>query len=40
MKKYAGVIISANGEGVMLREPKSLYENGRSHSVLKYKVFI
>jgi len=26
------------GEGIVLRKPKSFYEHGRSHSVLKYKT--
>ena len=38
MKQYAEVIVSMGGEGVMVRKPYSLYENGRSHSVFKYKV--
>lgn len=38
MRHYAEAIIGLGGEGVMLREPSSLYENGRSHSVLKFKV--
>ena len=27
------------GEGIMLRQPKSLYENCRSHTLLKVKFF-
>jgi len=38
MDKYTQEIIQSGGEGVVLRKPNSLYENGRSHSVLKYKV--
>jgi len=40
MVSFTNTIIGAGGEGSMLRKPNSLYENGRSHSVLKYKVFI
>lgn len=29
----------SGGEGLMLREPKSVYENGRSHTLLKVKSF-
>lgn len=38
MKAYASTIFDKGGEGVMIRKPSSMYENGRSHSVLKYKV--
>jgi len=38
MKEYAEKIVERGGEGVVLRAPGSLYENGRSHSILKYKV--
>lgn len=38
MKNYAEVVISNRGEGVMVRKPSSVYENFRSHSILKYKV--
>ena len=38
MNGYSKQIIIGGGEGVMLRKPRSLYENGRSHSVLKFKV--
>jgi len=37
METYAALIMEDKGEGVMLRMPLSLYEHGRSHSVLKYK---
>ena len=39
MLKYAETIILGGGEGVMLRKPTSAYENGRSHSIVKYKVY-
>ena len=38
MKNYSDVILSEGGEGVILRKPKSLYENGKSENLLKYKV--
>lgn len=38
MLKISAQIIVEGGEGVMLRKPRSLYELGRSHSILKYKV--
>jgi hypothetical protein len=31
-------VISNKGEGVMLREPRSVYQGGRSKSLRKYKV--
>lgn len=38
MKQYTAKIVGERGEGVMLRKPRSFYENGRSLSVVKYKV--
>lgn len=38
LKKYFNEIVKKGGEGVMLREPGSLYTQGRSTSVRKYKV--
>lgn len=32
-------IVKLNGEGLMLRDPRSKYENRRSHSMLKVKEF-
>ena len=32
------VVIEGGGEGLVLRKPKSLYENGRSPFLLKIKV--
>ena len=31
-------VISDRGEGLMAMEPRSFYEHGRSHSILKFKV--
>jgi DNA ligase-1 len=39
LKEYFDGIIAKGGEGVMLREPKSMYKAGRSHSLRKYKQF-
>lgn len=33
-------IINDEGEGVVFRRPGSLYEHGRSTSLVKYKVFL
>jgi len=38
METYARAITAGGGEGVILRKPQSLYENGRSHLLLKYKT--
>lgn len=32
-------IIKKGGEGLMIRQPQSKYENGRSHTLLKIKKF-
>ena len=37
--EYFNQIIEKGGEGVMLREPQSLYKAGRSDSLRKYKPF-
>jgi len=37
MKEYYENIIQNGGEGIMIKHPKSLYENGRSSYMLKYK---
>lgn len=33
-------IIEKGGEGVILRKPKTVYERGKSHSLLKLKVLL
>jgi ATP-dependent DNA ligase len=38
MRAFANDIIKGNGEGVILREPCSVYQNGVSNMVVKYKV--
>ena len=40
LKMYFSEIIAKGGEGVMLREPQSLYQAGRSSSLRKYKPFL
>lgn len=40
MYNYSNIIIKEGGEGVMLRKPYSLYENGNSKSLLKFKNMI
>lgn len=37
--KIFNLVIKNNGEGLMLRKPRSIYENGRSNSLLKLKKF-
>jgi DNA ligase-1 len=39
LKEYFDKIIAKGGEGVMLREPQSLYKAGRSNSLRKFKPF-
>ena len=39
LKEYFDNIIAKGGEGVMLREPGSLYKAGRSPSLRKFKPF-
>jgi DNA ligase-1 len=39
LKEYFDGIIAKGGEGVMLREPQSLYKAGRSNSLRKFKPF-
>ena len=40
MRMHNRQIISENGEGVILRRPNSLYESGRSASLIKIKVCV
>jgi DNA ligase-1 len=39
LKEYFSDIIAKGGEGVMLREPQSIYKTGRSQSLRKFKPF-
>ena len=39
LKEFFDSIVKKNGEGVILREPGSLYENGRSQGLKKYKQY-
>ena len=40
LNKFFAEIIEKKGEGVMLREPESLYETGRSNSMKRYKEYL
>ena len=40
MNQYFTSVIHNKGEGLMLREPNSLYEFGRSNSMKRYKEYI
>ena len=40
LKEFSDGIIAKGGEGVMLREPHSLYKGGRSSALRKYKPFL
>ena len=37
MEEYYQSIIEQGGEGIMIKHPECMYENGRSHYLLKYK---
>jgi ATP-dependent DNA ligase len=39
LKEYWKDIVAKGGEGIVLREPGSLYSGGRSNSLRKYKEF-
>ena len=39
LKQFNKAIIDKGGEGVVLREPGSMYESGRSDSLRKFKPF-
>jgi ATP-dependent DNA ligase len=39
LKQFLDSILAKGGEGVILREPQSLYKAGRSSSLCKYKPF-
>lgn len=40
MSQYLNKLIHNRGEGIMLREPNSVYERGKSHSLFKVKNII
>jgi DNA ligase-1 len=40
LKEYFNSIVDKGGEGVILREPQSLYKAGRSESLRKFKPFL
>lgn len=39
LNKFEAEVLSAKGEGVMLRKPNSLYTHARTHDLLKVKKF-
>jgi DNA ligase-1 len=39
MQQFMQDIIDEGGEGIILRDPLSPYQPGRSHGFLKHKVF-
>ena len=39
LKQFNDAVLAKGGEGVMLREPQSLYKAGRSSSLRKLKPF-
>lgn len=39
LDKFLDEIVRNGGEGVVLRDPKAEYQNGRSNKILKYKKF-
>ncbi len=39
LRQELGQVVALGGEGLMLRQPESLYEVGRSHTLLKVKRF-
>ena len=40
LKEYFSSIVAKGGEGVMLRDPQSLYKPGRSENMRKFKPFV
>ena len=40
LNKYMKEITDKKGEGVMLREPNSMYESGRSNAMKRYKEYL
>lgn len=38
MEQYVNIVLNQKGEGVILQKPYSIYEHGKSISVLKLKV--
>ena len=40
LQKFNDSVIAKGGEGVMLREPRSLYTAGRSSSLRRFKPFL
>ena len=40
LEQFYSAVLAKGGEGVMLREPNSVYKIGRSTSLRKYKPFL
>ena len=40
LQQYSNEIIAKGGEGVILREPGSMYKAGRSSSLRRYKPYL
>lgn len=40
LEEYLVNVLNKNGEGVILREPRSMYEKGRSQSMKKVKKYL
>ena len=40
MKQYLNDIIYHHGEGIILRQPMSVYAKGKSHQLFKVKVVV
>lgn len=40
LEDFFQAVLKGGGEGVILRDPKSLYQPGRSASFLKHKVYM
>jgi len=40
LEKYYQDIVESGGEGIILRDPNSPYEAGRSRGFLKHKVYL
>ena len=39
MDQFMKEIVNKKGEGVILRQPESLYEHGRSNAMKRYKEY-
>lgn len=39
LRDHIQMILEGGGEGMIMREPESLYQGGRSNSLFKFKAF-